>query len=239
MKQVAGKEISTTVREIVGPEHTALVLVDCQNDFCHPEGLKQTQQWADNSDMQMAIPRAASLSETARAAGVLVIYLQNTLMKGCIGDSPPMIRLRGRAYGDLREPDYCLDGTWGHQIVADLRPAPNEVIIKKGRPTGFLRTRLDQVLRSQGVKSVVSTGVTSEGCVQATAMDALFHDYYSVVVEDCVASYSRERHQTALEYLSQRMDVIGSDLLADLWATTRATDASDPSVSRSITDVGT
>ncbi|HKN98495.1 MAG TPA: isochorismatase family protein, partial [Pseudonocardiaceae bacterium] len=74
------------------------------------------------------------------------------------------------------------------------------------------------LLRSNGVKTVVVTGCTTEGCVESTARDALFNDYYVVVVEDCVASDDRAQHDAAMLLMRHRFDVVPSVALHTVWA---------------------
>ena len=67
--------------------------------------------------------------------------------------------------------------------------------MKKYRSSGFWGTNLDMLLRSNGIKSIVVTGCTTEGCVESTASDALFNGYYVVLTEDCVATTMEKRLQ--------------------------------------------
>ena len=71
-------------------------------------------------------------------------------------------------------------------------------MVKKYRSSAFWGTNLDLLLRSNGIKSLIMAGCTTEGCVESTARDALFNDYYVVVAEDCVASDDRAQHEASL-----------------------------------------
>jgi nicotinamidase-related amidase len=74
------------------------------------------------------------------------------------------------------------------------------------------------LLRSNGIKSIVMTGCTIEGCVESTARDALFNDYYVVIAEDCVASDDREQHEASLLLMCHRFDVATSQEILGIWS---------------------
>ena len=216
MQTVAGKTVFTTLQEIIAPAHTALVLVDFQNDFCHPDGKVPSRLGLDMSLIRQAVERTILVLEGARRTGVLVVFIQNTILPNGVADSPAMLRLRSKGRS-LQAPDHCLDGTWGHQIIDELEPRTGELLVKKHRPTAFLNTNLHQILRNNGVKSVTVPGVVSDGCVYATALDALYHDFYSIVLKDCIASLSERRHNNAVEHLEHYVDVITSEQALDAW----------------------
>ena len=91
------------------------------------------------------------------------------------------------------------------------------MIVKKYRSSGFWGTNLDMLLRSNAVQSVVVTGCTTEGCVESTARDAMFNDYYVVLPEDCVASDDRVQHDASLLLMRHRFDVTTSEQILAEW----------------------
>src|SRR5699024_7805665 len=91
--------------------------------------------------------------------------------------------------------------------------------IRKFRPSSFLGTPLDMVLRARGIESVVVCGVVTQGCVQATVMDASFHNYYTVVPEDAVASFIHAMHENALTFMRSRYDGADMAALRSVWST--------------------
>jgi len=74
------------------------------------------------------------------------------------------------------------------------------------------------LLRSNGIASVIVTGCTTEGCVESTARDALFNDYYVVVPSDCVASDDRAQHDASMLLMRHRFDIATSDEILGTWA---------------------
>jgi nicotinamidase-related amidase len=118
---------------------------------------------------------------------------------------------------------YTIEGTPGQEIIAELTPEPGDLIVRKYRSSGFWGTNLDLLLRSNGIESVIVTGCTTEGCVESTARDALFNDYYVVLPEDCLASDDRRQHEASLFLMRHRFDVVSSDDILSCWLECQAT----------------
>jgi nicotinamidase-related amidase len=221
MIEIEGKQVFTELAELVDPAHTALVVVDMQRDFCVP-GWAFDQLGVDISMYPPMIPRLARLIEGARTAGVTVIYVQMTVLPNRASDSPAQIRFNLRlhlqSHGDVEPLRYTADGSEGQGIIDELAPGEDDLIVKKYRSSGFWGTNLDLLLRSNGIKSVVVTGCTTEGCVESTARDAMFNDYYVVIAEDCVASDDREQHDASLVLMRNRFDIASADEILGVWA---------------------
>ena len=94
-------------------------------------------------------------------------------------------------------------------------------VVRKHRSSAFWGTDLEMLLRSNGIKTVVIGGCTTEGCVESTARDALFNDLYVVIAVDCVASDDREQHDASLLLMRHRFDMATADEIASVWATAR------------------
>jgi nicotinamidase-related amidase len=218
--EVDGKRVYTTLAELVAPSHTALVVIDMQNDFCSPGGVF-ARQGLDLSVYDSMVPRLAALLDEARSAGVTIIFLQMTTLPGHRIESPAQIRFnmlqRPVDAGSTVPITYTLEGTEGHQVIPQLSPQPSEFIVPKYRSSGFWGTNLDMILGSNGLETLVITGCTTEGCVESTARDALFNDYYVVVAEDCVASDLPEQHAASLVLMRKRFDVVTSDAVTAVW----------------------
>jgi nicotinamidase-related amidase len=218
--EVAGKQVFTELAEIVDPTHAALLVVDMQRDFCTP-GWAFDQLGADLSTYPATIDRIAGLVASAREAHVLVVFIQMTVLPNRRSESPAQIRFNLRLHRtkhDDEEPlSYTLDGSIGQEFVPGLEPGPADLVVKKYRSSGFWGTNLDMLLRSSGVKSVVVTGCTTEGCVESTARDAMFNDYYVVVVTDAVASDDPAQHDASMLLMSHRFDLATAEEIRSTW----------------------
>jgi len=145
---------------------------------------------------------------------VPVVWIQQTWLSEGASDSPAWLYMK-RRNGIHQE--RCVDGTWGHSFVDGLEPEPGEPIIRKHRSSGFVGTNLDLVLRSNRVETVVVVGVMSEGCVESTARDAAFHDYYVVLTSDAMASDVLAWHEASVLTMSGRHDMLPWRTLVHLW----------------------
>lgn len=220
MYEIDGKRVYTELAELVEPSHTALAVIDMQKDFCSPEG-SFAKQGLDLSPYESMVPRLARLLKAARSSDVTVIHLQMTSLPGHRIESPAQIRFnmlqRPVGGGTPVSLTYTVEGTEGHQIIPELSPMASEFIVPKYRSSGFWGTNLDMILGSNGLETVIVTGCTTEGCVESTARDALFNDYYVVVAEDCVASDLAEQHEASLVLMRKRFDVVASDAIRAVW----------------------
>ncbi|MBJ7593802.1 MAG: cysteine hydrolase [Candidatus Dormibacteraeota bacterium] len=199
-------------------DHTALLLIDMQNDFCSAGGTFATSGY-DVSMYAAMIPGVQCLLKAARQAGVLRIFIQNTTLANHLSDSPAQVRFRVRLAHDPDAPSlrYTEDESWGHQFVAALTPEPGEPVLKKYRSSAFVGTPLDLLLRSNGIDTIVICGCTTEGCVESTARDGMFLDYYVVVVPDCIESDTREQHEASLTLMRNRFDMFPSAEIVATW----------------------
>src|SRR4051812_25348507 len=122
MQTIWGKQVYDSVEEVVMPGHTALVVVDMQNDFCHPDGY-YGKIGVDLADITVAVETMAKLVEAARDAGVTVIWIEQTLLDEALADSPSWLRRRTRG---TMAPEWTLDGAWGQAITEPLVVQPGE-----------------------------------------------------------------------------------------------------------------
>jgi nicotinamidase-related amidase len=222
MIEVAGKQVFTELSEVIDPAHTALLIVDMQRDFCSAGG-SFDRFGVDLSMYPPVIDRVAELIAAAREAGVLPVFIQMTVLPGQTSDSPAQIRFNMRLHdghhGETEPLTYTLDGSDGQKFVPGLEPLDGELVVKKYRSSAFWGTNLDLLLRSNGIKSVVITGCTTEGCVESTARDAMFSDHYVVIATDAVASDDPAQHEASMYLMARRFDLATSDEIRKLWAT--------------------
>ncbi len=220
MLTIGNKTIYTTLAELVDVRHTAIVIVDMQNDFCKPG-------WAfDQLDINLEmyppmIPRLTRLLASARVMAVPLIYIQMTVLPGHLSESPAQIRFNMRLHMGSQTTQvpllYTVEGTPGQQIIPELAPQVGDMLVRKYRSSAFWGTNLDMLLRSNRIETVIMTGCTTEGCVESTARDALFNDYYVAIAEDCIASDDPRQHEASLFLMRHRFDVVSSDAILTTW----------------------
>jgi len=219
---INGKEVPETLTEVVNPKHTALLVVDLQNDFCSLGGVFH-KAGADLSMYPQVLNHVGQLINSARNANIKIIFIQNTNQPGNYTESPAQIRFNirvNKAYSkeNLKPLEYTLVGTWGHQVVDTLIAQPSDIFVTKHRSSAFVGTSLDLILRSNMIRTVVIVGCTTEGCVDSTARDAGFLDYFVVIPRDCVGSDNSVLHHAAMLIMeSYRMEMSESEELDSIW----------------------
>jgi nicotinamidase-related amidase len=120
--------------------------------------------------------------------------------------------------------EVCRPGTWGAQFVDGIEPVGNELVVPKHRFSAFVDTRLEQMLRSNGIRTMILAGVTTNCCVESTARDATMFDYYVVIPEDCVAvkDVNRDLHDASLESMRMYFGLVEpSERVLEAWVTER------------------
>jgi maleamate amidohydrolase len=98
------------------------------------------------------------------------------------------------------------------QVVPDLEPRKGELVIRKTQPSAFFGTGLAPWLVQQGVDTVVVTGCTTSGCVRASVVDAMSHNFRPIVARDCVGDRALGPHEANLFDMGQKYaDILDRD----------------------------
>ncbi len=192
----------------MGPEigNSALIVVDMQNDFVHPEGdfahsARETPEAGiDMAFLMGTIPQVKRLTEAFRAARRPVVYIALALQPDYSDAQFPYWRL-GLTPGGNRT--HCVEGTWGAKIIDDLKPREGEHLVVKKGFGGFSNTPLDTILRNLDVTTCVVSGVTTCVCVSTTVRGGVEHNYRMILVKDAVAEVSRDTHEAELKTMAR------------------------------------
>jgi ureidoacrylate peracid hydrolase len=175
---------------------TALLLVDLQNDFIHPEGAYGRA--GQGAPAIAALPgRLAPLVAKSRGESVLVAATLFTLVPGRGG--VPLIPPHLHALRPFLAAGDFKPGAWGQMLVDALGPA--DVTVEKIAYSAFFNTRLDWVLRRCGIAELIVGGIVTNGGVASTVREAQVRDYQVTVLEDGCAAFSEETHRAAIEGL--------------------------------------
>jgi ureidoacrylate peracid hydrolase len=192
--------------EKMTPAKTAIIVVDVQNDFCHPEG-GLARIGADVSMMKEMMPNLHELLHAARKYEVPIIFIQTFHEK--VTDSEVWTVIAGE--------DLCRTGSWGAEFY-EVAPQSTEIIVNKHRYSAFINTRLDTVLRTMKIETLVMTGVSTNVCVESTARHGFMLDYNIAFVKDACASTSRTAHDMTLENIDRYFgSVVSVNQLIEVW----------------------
>ena len=193
------------------PKSTALVLVDMQNDFLHPQGAYGRA--GQKSDSIAALPnRLAPVAEAMRAAGGWIVSTHFTLVPGKADEpfiSPHLKQLRPF----LGKGDFS-PGAFGHQLIDQLQPA--DLTVEKVAFSAFYQSRLEWVLQRAGLKSLVFSGIVTNGGVASTVRDAHVRDFHCTVLEDGCAAFSDQAHESSIGSLSTIAKISSCDQMLEM-----------------------
>ncbi len=191
---------------------TALMVVDMQNDFCHPEGwFGCTGKFSER--VRQPIPVIKAISDQLRAAGARIVWL-NWGIRADRANLPPGVLYRGKrrdgdtGYGETPDNGHgpaVVQGTWGAALVDELSPAALDLQVYKHRLSGFQDNELDSVLRQAGITTLLFAGVNLDRCVFSTLQDAGFLGYDCVLIEDACATPSPQYVSDAILFLVREL----------------------------------
>jgi ureidoacrylate peracid hydrolase len=177
------------------PASTALLVIDMQNGYCHPES--EMARTGPGTERQQAIlPAVGELIRLARESRIRVLWSKQVHFEGDVG----RLGHRIAPHTAKRRFTPCLSGTWEVDFVSSLASLvdPADYVVTKHRASCFYETSLQAALRMMGVRTLVIAGVNTNFCVESTIRDAYFRDYDIVVIRDCVAGSDVQLHEATL-----------------------------------------
>jgi nicotinamidase-related amidase len=173
---------------------TALLLVDMQRawvipgaDPAHPE--RGADHYYYRQLREVVVPNQVRLVATARAAKVEVVH---TIIESLTADG------RDRSLDHKLSDIHLPRGAPEAQVIAELAPGPDEIVLPKTSSGVFNSTNIDYVLRNLGVRFLVVAGIVTDQCVDMAVRDAADRGYMVTCVADACATYTEERHRAAL-----------------------------------------
>lgn len=183
---------------------SALLIVDMQNDYLHPDGgfaamaKAHPERGWDMGFLNSPTPAIARLASAFRSAGRPVVHVIMAHDSAYADAQWPHARLgltgRGR--------DFLVENSWGAAIIDELTPQAGDLVVRKRAYNGFSNSTLDTVLRRQGVRACVVTGVTTAVCVSSTIRGGVDHGYDMVLAPDAAAETNRAWHEAEVSILS-------------------------------------
>jgi ureidoacrylate peracid hydrolase len=171
-------------------DQTAVVVIDMQNAYASPGGYVDLAGF-DIAGAAGTIDKIRTVLNTARAAGVQVIYLQNGWDPDYVEAGGPgspnyhksnalkTMRARPELKGRL-----LARGGWDYALVDGLAPQPGDITLHKTRYSAFFNSQLDQILRARGIRNIVFVGIATNVCVESTLRDGFHLEYFGVMLED-------------------------------------------------------
>ncbi len=169
---------------------TAVVVIDMQNAYASPGGYVDLAGF-DISAAPSTIAQIGRVVDTARSAGVQIVFLQN-------GWDPDYVEAGGpespnwhksNALKTMRaKPELAgqllARGGWDYELVDALKPQPGDISLHKTRYSAFFNSQLDSILRARGIRNIIFVGTASNVCVESTLRDGFHLEYFGVMLED-------------------------------------------------------
>jgi len=171
---------------------SALIVVDMQNAFASPGGMMDLAglNIAGAADVVTA---SRDLIAGCRARGVKIVYMRMTYQPDLSDAGGPGSPNYHKEIGIVLmrdRPDLAgkllTEGSWDWQIVDELTPQDGDYVINKSRYSGFCGTNLETYLRGQDIRHLFFCGIATNVCVESTARDAYFAEFWPVLVEDAM-----------------------------------------------------
>ncbi len=194
----------------------ALLVVDMQNGFCHPDGSFPRIGRGLEGAMD-AVANAAIAVGQARGAGIPVVFTRHVYRPGRPDEGAALTRNSP----ELAGAGGLGAGTWDAQVCDELGCGPGDLVVDKVRFDAFQWTSLEPLLRGLRVTGLMICGVVTNLCVETTARSAFMRDFPVTLLEDCCAAKTRRLHELAVEVLS-------SYELAEIVSVGKGFDAGDP-----------
>ena len=186
------------LKQLLTERRPALVIIDVQNDFCHPEG-KFAKAGLDMAAIEPIYEPIERLASAFRAKKLPVCFITN--VEDETTDTEAWL---AHPDGAPDKPNLSATrrGSWGAELCR-LVPQPGDAVIEKHRFSAFVGTRLEMFLHANDVRTVVLCGVSTNVCVDTTCRHGLMLDYHMVACSDACGAWSAAAHENALDNMSR------------------------------------
>jgi ureidoacrylate peracid hydrolase len=171
-----------------------VMVIDMQNGYVSKGGLFELRGF-DISRVARIIKAIQKITNAARVKGYKVIYVvtrhPSDLSDSGGPDSPAWYKdaaLNLKREHPEWQDKFTIRGTWGAEIIEELKPREGDIVFEKMRYSAFFQTNLDTILKTYNIKYIVFTGVAINICVEATIRDAYYLGYFPILVSDATDS---------------------------------------------------
>jgi ureidoacrylate peracid hydrolase len=188
----------------IDTSRTALIVVDMQNAFCSRGGVFDVMGKLDEECVQPVIKTDKKVIEAFRKRGLKIVYLRMGYrpdLADAGGPESPNYWKEGSLAAFREHPElkgkYLTVGTRDWEIIEELAPRPEDIVVNKNRFSAFPNTNFDIILKSCNLKYLVFVGLFTNICVESTIRDAYFHEYFPILVSDGCGNMGPEFTQQA------------------------------------------
>jgi len=189
---------------------TSVIVVDMQNAFASRGGMFDKLGVFSEKNREIIGPIRKVL-QVARPMGVRIIYLKMCFRSDLSNAGGPESPNYWKELGMIvmrEKPEFkgkfITEGTWDVEIIDELKPQPGDIVVKKSRYSGFVNSELQAILQTYNIKYLIFVGLATNVCVESTIRDAFFHEYFPILVSDCVAPVGPDYIQKATIFNVER-----------------------------------
>jgi ureidoacrylate peracid hydrolase len=181
-------------------KNTALIVVDMQNIWVHPRGFRYLPMSED------IVPKIQELLRFCHQNRVPVFYLHTTKRKDLADVG---------IFADIKPQSHNADDEWsnfegaiGAEFYESVKPAADDIVVKKFRYSGFYGTQLENLLRALGRDTIAIAGVATNVCCDSTARDGAMRDFKVLFLSDCNASFTQDEQTATLNNFDKHFGVV-------------------------------
>ncbi|WP_185266095.1 cysteine hydrolase family protein [Halopseudomonas xiamenensis] len=182
------------------------LVLDMQNDLVHADGASGKAPMQADIQAREVIQRTANAIARARAKGIPVAYV-----RVAFSDDHREANPDSQVFGPIARNGILKMNAWGGQVHEALAPQAGDWDIVKHRVSPFYQTRLELLLKREGIERIYCSGVSTQAVVQATVRDAHDRDFDVVVLEDCCAGPNEQEHANSLASIARFCSVATSE----------------------------
>jgi len=186
----------------INPTKTALLLLHWQNDLAMPSG-RLSRDMPQRLAADHTIEHVQAVLKVSREKGMLVVYVNASHRSGYPEVNPKPSSLSS----GIAKDGGLMRGSWGAEVIDQLKPLAEDIIIYNYSSNAFAYTELDLILRNKGITDLVLTGLVTNWIVESTARDAINRGYNIYTLSDCCQGVNEEMHKWSL---SNILSAIGS-----------------------------
>ena len=189
----------------IDPRVTALLVIDMQNGFCHPES-RMEKAGIGVVHQRAIVPKVLEVIDLAHAHKIPVLWSQQVHFP----EDVTRRRRRIPSHQSKQRWTPCLRGTWEVDFIDEVKPylRDEDYIVEKHRASMFFSTTLEVKLRMLGIEQLVVTGTTTAFCVETTIRDAYFREFDVIAVRDAIADPRPHFHEATMDKVQTFFGVV-------------------------------
>lgn len=189
----------------IDPRITAVMVIDMQNGFCHPES-RMEKAGIGVANQRAIVPAVLELVGLAHDRKIPIFWSKQ------VHFPEDVTRRRRRIPSHQSKQSWtpCLRGSWEVEFIDEVagEVRPEDYVIEKHRASMFFQTTLDAKLRMLGIEQVIVSGTTTAFCVETSIRDAYFRDFDVIAVRDCIADPRPHFHEDTMAKVEQFFGVV-------------------------------